>query len=325
VEQQLLAQWRNRLIFGFILALGVVVGLAFYGDLPRLIEAFRHWRWAYLPFVLICVLANYAVRFLRWHYYLAVIGIEKVDWQDSLGIFLSGFALTMTPGKAGEVLKSFLLKQMRGTPVSYSASIVLVERLTDVVGMVLIASIGLATYRFGSQVLGITLALCVVFVLVVQQQALVRRLLEAGERVANLGRLVGALRNLYDSTYLLLRLKPLAAGIAIATVGWAGECVAFFLVLAGLGVAPTATLALQAAFIYALTTLVGAVSFLPGGLGATEAGMAVLLPRMVHLGRDASAAATMLVRFATLWFAVALGFAALGLFQRRLARRGPPP
>ncbi len=321
VEQHVLAQWRRKLILGFILGLAVVIGLSFYADLPELLEAFRHWRWMYLPLVLMCVVSNYALRFFRWHYYLSVIGIDKVDWKDSLGIFLSGFSLTMTPGKAGEVLKSFLLKQVHGTPVSYSASIVVVERLTDVLGMVLIASLGLASYHFGSSVLGLTLALCVLFVVLVQQQTLIRRVFDAGERRARVKLFVAPMRNLYESTYLLLRLKPLLGGIAIATVGWAGECVAFFLVLVGLGLLPSATLALQSAFIYALTTLVGAVSFLPGGLGATEAGMAVLLTRMVHLGRDASAAATMLIRFATLWFAVVLGFAVLGIFQRSVSAR----
>ena len=63
--------WRGRLILGFVLALVVVLGLAFYGDLPRLLEAFRRWQWAYLPLVLVAVLANYGLRFLRWHYYLA--------------------------------------------------------------------------------------------------------------------------------------------------------------------------------------------------------------------------------------------------------------
>jgi uncharacterized protein (TIRG00374 family) len=316
-----LQHWRGRLILGFVLALVVVLGLAFYGDLPRLLEAFRRWQWAYLPLVLAAVLANYGLRFLRWHYYLGVIGVKDVGWRDSLGIFLSGFALTMTPGKVGEVLKSFLLKQVQGTPVSYSASIVVAERLTDVLGMVLLASVGLTSYRFGAQVLAVTLAIGLLFVLAVQQRTLVLSLLGAIDRLPTIGRFAGLLRNLYESAYLLLHLKPLVGAIALATISWFGECLAFFLVLLGLGLAPTAPLLLQATFIYALASLVGAISFLPGGLGATEAGMAVLLPRLVGLGKDAAVAATLLVRFATLWFAVALGLVALVVMQRRMALR----
>jgi glycosyltransferase 2 family protein len=323
--------------------------MGWVADWPRLLDSLRSWQWAYAPLVMLAVVANYALRFFRWHYYLDVIGVrdgapplaspppvvsaapislgaapagrEPIRWTDSLLVFLAGFALTMTPGKLGEVLKSFLLKELNGTAVSYSASLVVVERLTDVLGMLLLASVGLATFQVGPQIPLVVLAASLLFVLVVQRRDWSLRLLGWLEGVPLVGRFAGLGRNLYESTFRLLRWKPLLLGILLAALAWFCECVAFFLVIAGLAGASVPSgpaLLLQATFIYAFASLVGAVSFLPGGLGATEGSMALLLTRLGGLGADPAIAATLLVRFATLWFAVVLGVVALLIFQRRL-------
>jgi len=308
---------KDKIIFGLFLGLAVILALGLVADLPRLLESLRQWRWAYLPLVLLAVLSNYGLRFWRWHYYLAITGIKGVAWPDSLTIFLSGFTLTMTPGKLGEVLKSVLLKQLNDTPVSYSAPLVMAERLTDVLAMVLLAVLGLGTFQVGAQGVAVALVACLSLVIIVQQRRLSLRLLDMIGRLPCLGRFAGLARNLYESSFLLLRWRPLLAASLLSTVAWFGECLAFYLVILGLGVPPHPALLLQATFIYASASLLGAMSFLPGGLGATEGSMAILLMQVSKLGKDPAIAATLLVRFATLWFAVLLGLVALMLFQLR--------
>jgi len=74
--------------------------------------------------------------------------------------------------------------------------------------------------------------------------------------------------------------------------------------------------------IYAGTTIAGALSFLPGGLGVTEGAMTLaLVSGAAHFDRASAVAATLLTRLATLWFAVALGIAFLALARRRIAKR----
>ncbi len=311
----------RRLAVGLMLGLAVILALGLFSDLPRLLDSLTRWNWAFVPVVLLAVLANYGLRFLRWHYYLAVIGTREISVSDSLGIFLSGFTLTMTPGKLGEVLKSFLLKQLNDTPVSYSASLVIAERLTDVLGMVLLAAAGLGAFQNGAPALAAAVALSAMLILLVQQRSLSLRLIGLLGRMPVVGRFAAPATNLYESSYLLLRPRPLLAGIGLATLAWFAECLAFFIVILGLGIPASGSLLLQATFIYAIASLLGAISFLPGGLGATEGSMAILLAQISGLEKDPAIAATLLVRFATLWFAILLGMAALLLFQRRLAAR----
>jgi glycosyltransferase 2 family protein len=210
--------------------------------------------------------------------------------------------------------KSFLLKNRFGTPVSYSASIVVAERLTDVLGMAILAALGLALYPLGIGALAIMLIGTAIFVIVVQQRALAERLLELLARIPIAGRFAGLARNMYESAFLMLQLKPLLIAIALSTAAWFGECVSFFVILNGVGQPPSGLLLLQATFIYAAASLFGAVSMLPGGLGATEGSMAFLLEQIVGIAREQAVAATLIVRLCTLWFAVLLGVIAMIVF-----------
>ena len=108
---------------------------------------------------------------------------------------------------------------------------------------------------------------------------------------------------------------------ALSVVGWGLECVAFYLVIGGFP--EGAPVLLAAAFLYALTTILGAVSFLPGGLGVTDGSMAALLVTMGMLPTESVAvAATCIIRFATLWFAVLVGFVAYLVFRRKYGSVG---
>lgn len=307
---------KSRLIISIVFALVVFVALTFYADAPRLLNALAKFDWRFLPLALVTTIANYLIRFLRWNYYLNVIGVKNVPRRDSLLIFLSGFSLTVTPGKLGEVLKSVLLKTRYGTPVSYSASIVFAERLTDVLGVVILAAMGLVFYPVGIGALAAVLVITGFFVAVVQRRTLAERLLDMIAHTPKLGRFADIARNLYESAYLMLNAKPLVTAIGLAIAAWFGECLTFFIVLLGIGIAPSWLLLLQATFIYAAASLFGAVSMLPGGLGATEGGMALLLQQIVGVAREEAVASTLIVRLCTLWFAVLLGGIALIVFGR---------
>src|SRR5262249_36509402 len=98
--------------------------------------------------------------------------------------------------------------------------------------------------------------------------------------------------------------------------GW-GECVALSYVLRGLGVPGSFLLLQQSTFIFAASTLFGLVSFLPGGLGVSEASSTGLLVLLVGMASGPATTATIIIRFCTLWFGVTLGAIALAVFCRR--------
>ena len=75
----------------------------------------------------------------------------------------------------------------------------------------------------------------------------------------------------------------------------------------------------ESMLVFCLAAVAGAVSLLPGGLGAADFSLLGLL-RLVEVPEAAAILATILVRLATLWFAVLLGFATLPVALRGLRR-----
>ena len=303
----------------FSLAFGVLVmlGLSIYGDLPSVFAAFQAFDWRLAPAALALTLVNYGLRYVKWRYYLGLIGAGHTSERVSALTFLSGLSMVLTPAKIGEWLKSYLLRDLAGVPVSRSAPVVLAERLTDGIAMVLLAVAGLIVYDVGREIVaGISLVL--IAILVVSQH---KRMSGAIIRVLTLlpwlRRKVNELETLRESSRLLFSIRSLAVAIGLGVISWGAECVAFFLILVGLGLTPSPSLLLQATFILAVANLVGAVSMLPGGLAAAEGSIAGLLVLLkVTQTATVAAAATLLIRLATLWFGVAVGAVALVLVGR---------
>src|SRR5689334_12539915 len=98
------------MVLGLILGLVVMAGLSVFADFTKMVQVLRSFDWALVPVILLATLFNYALRFFKWDVYLRLIGATGVAKIDSLLIFLSGMAMAITPGKLGEVLKSYLLK-----------------------------------------------------------------------------------------------------------------------------------------------------------------------------------------------------------------------
>ncbi len=305
---------RRRILLSLAFAALVYLALTLYADAPRLAEAFLTFEWFWLPLALLVTLFNYLIRFVRWHYYLRILGLKSVLARPSLLIFLSGFSLTMVPGKLGELLKSAMLKSRYGTPISYSASIIAAERLLDTMAMTLLAGVGLVVSPFGVSAFAFLIVGLLVLVILIQSRPLAEHSLHLLARVPWVGKFAPLARNLYSSAFLMLRWRPILIALVLSVFAWFGECLAFFFILVGFGAAPDLILLLKSTFIYAAASLFGAVTLLPGGIGATEGGMASLLQLMTHVGATISAAATLLVRVCTLWFAIILGGIALLIF-----------
>ncbi len=305
---------RTGIVFSLVLAFIVLVAVALYADIPRLIMALVGFRWQYLPLILGLTLFNYLWRFVKWQYYLKRLQI-RISRTKSLLIFVCGLSMAITPGKIGELLKSYLLKRETRAAISRTSPIIVAERLTDGMAMLILASTGLVLYRFGWEVLLLLLLLGVSGIAFVQNRSIVLALLSFGERLAIVSRFVHLICAFYESAYTLLQWRPLLLAILIGLVSWSGECGALFFVFTGLGVAPSLALLIKATFILTFSSLVGSASGLPGGLGAAEGSVLGLTRLLVSPSAALGGAATLLIRFCTLWFGLALGVIALLVYQ----------
>jgi glycosyltransferase 2 family protein len=323
----MLDRLRSRFIVGLAFGVLVIAALVLISDGPALAQTFQEFDWRLLPAIIAFTLLNYILRYVKWEFYLAVLDVRNIARRTSLGIFVAGLAMAITPGKVGELLKSYLLRRATGTPMAMTAPIPIAERLTDGLAMLALASVGLLMFQHGWQLLVAVTVVTAVLIIALQNRKLVFALLHMASRVELVRRRAGTIRSLYESTYLILRPRNLAIAVSIGLVSWAGECLAFFLILVGLGLPASAEILILSFFILATATILGAISMLPGGLGAAEASVAGLLLLLVQDARmttEVASAATLLVRVATLWLGVGLGVVALFVIERHLQSLGEP-
>lgn len=310
----------RRLILGTVIGALVFAALSLYGDVRTVAGHLARFAWSSFGLALALASLNYGLRFVRWHHYLRALGLA-VPWRESLLVFLSGFVMSVTPGKLGEVLKSWLLWESRGISIARTAPIVVAERVTDLLALVVLTAIGSFAFEEGAWIAAIGGAIVVAALAAILIRPLGDACIAIAAKIPGVKRIAPRLREAYDALQVIVRPAPLMVATALGTASWGLECVAMWLLVHGF---QGASISIEAASLaYSASTVAGAVAMLPGGLGVTEAGMAGSL-ELLGTGVDASIAtgATLLVRLATLWWAVLLGAIALALFRRELARRG---
>jgi uncharacterized protein (TIRG00374 family) len=305
----------RKILYAMLLGVCVYFGLALYSGLGKIRDSLAIFHVETFFFACGLAFGNYVLRFLKWEFYLSRLGIRNIPKLDSFLTFLSGFVLTVTPGKVGEVFKSLVLFETHGVPMTKTAPIVVAERATDVIGIVALIVFGSLGFSGGLVWAGIGSALVLALIIIVGNKKLSMTLIHMVARLpGKLGKIAPKLEAAYESLATLLALRNLLVPSLLSAAAWTLECLALWVILGGFGQSTSIPLA---TFFYATSTLVGAIVPVPGGLGVTESALMGQMTEIGHVEKGIATAAMILVRFATLWFAVVVGFIALSWMKRR--------
>lgn len=301
-------------------AIAVVIGLAAFsmvGDVRHLADRMNGFAWSAFVAAIGLALANYVLRFVRWQMYLRMQQV-RVPIASSAVVFGAGLSLSITPAKLGELVKSYLLREMHDVPAPRTAPIVVAERVSDLIALLCLAVVGVAAYGVDPTFVIAAGVLIAIGLVLLAWPRPTHALIDLATRPGRLRRLREPLHESLGHLASLCRPVPLVIATLIAIPAWGCECVGFAIICDAF---PGAHVDLGLAMvIYAGTTIAGALSFLPGGLGVTEGAMTLALVRW-KLDRATAVAATLLTRLATLWFAVLLGVGFLALARRRIRNR----
>ncbi|MDZ7662168.1 lysylphosphatidylglycerol synthase transmembrane domain-containing protein [Thiohalophilus sp.] len=305
------------LAISLVLAAGLYLGFALVGGLPTLGRIINQLGLSGGLILLAASLGNYLLRFARWAFYLHSLH-HRLPGLLHLGYYLSGFALTTTPAKAGETIRSLYLKR-HGVPYTDSLASFFVERFLDVVVITLFATLLFIAHRDYRLFIALVLLTLLILLPLLQSRLPLRLCHYLAQHFANtrLAVLLTHLANMLHQAHRLLLLRRLYPGLLLGALAWLVQGLAFYYLLQ---ISETSLPLATALGIYALSLLAGALSFIPGGIGATEAVMALLL--LAHgVERDVAFSLPVINRVTTLWFAVALGL----LSNALLAWRGIRP
>lgn len=306
---------KKNIFISLSIAAILYLALTFYANFNQVVAAFVKFNWVWFPILLLLPLMNYIMRFFKWDFYLRILNIN-LSKIDSFSIFMSGLVMSFTPGKMGELMKSYLVKQIKGESISKTAPIIMVERITDFISLVLIAVIGSYTFNYGRVIVVGTGIFFLIITLVISSRTLSLRIIKALEHISFLKKQIEKIENAYETAYFLLKPKPLFYMIIVSLFAWFFEGFAYYLVLLNFGYDFGINWAI---FIYSFATIAGSITMLPGGLGVTDGSLTYLVMRK-GIPLNVAVSSTFIIRVVTLWFAILIGALSVSLYQKRFGK-----
>lgn len=325
-----------------ILILIGIIALFNARDLVQELDQFT--LWLFLPMVLLKIV-NWAMRYTEWHYFLTVIGVKissseptahptntqpaTVNLKDCIVLWTAGLPIAISPGKVAEILKAFVLRNMAGVPVARTIPIVFAERLVDGIAVVFLAGISgiVASSVIDTDELSLSyiqgiLAFAIIFMLMViivaQFRPVAYKLIDGWGRLPYLKRYQNTVRQLYDSSYEIIKLRHLLPTVGMGTIGYFADGVIFYLILLGVGETPSVELFALSIFILGFSVIVAAMSAMPGGAGGRELSIGALLTAVLGMEKSAIGLSVLLVSFAQIWFGTIVGVVVIILFRKTL-------
>jgi uncharacterized membrane protein YbhN (UPF0104 family) len=264
------------------------------------------------PIVVLSVL-TYILQAIRWHYLLVDVG-TKLRLRDTILVNMAGQTITaIVP--LGDLTRAAFASAAGGTDFGVVAATVTVQELSYTLLLILSALPAILALGYGlAAVVPVVLGIAAIVVVLTVSPVFCR----VHDLVAHIPLLKGglpAIDELQQETAALLH-RPDALALSILDAARVVAAVtAFWLIVEG--VAPGRIGWWQAAFVLALSAIGGAVSLIPGGVGANEASVAALLI-FLGVGYGAAGAAAVIQRALVTGLSLILGLSAYTLINRRL-------
>ena len=224
--------------------------------------------------------------------------------------FLTGFPLSITPGKIGELLKSQLLKDNFDIPRKITAPIILVERLYNAVGILIISFFGIWFLDFsGIVILTATCVLTGLF-LALRSKKLFSQIIKFSSKIKFLSKFSNSLSESHDVITISIKPKVFVFSSLLSASYWILESIAVYFIFQAFGIDFIELI--QVIPTYATSIILGVASFVPGGIGVFEGTLTGLL-NLQGLTLSAAVTLTIFIRIFTIWYSVIVGFFALKL------------
>lgn len=297
------------LIIIFAVVLYLIMGI--YADFRDLLSAMERFNWIFFILMIILTTIAYFIRFIKWNFFLKSVGVH-LNIKDNLFVFFSGLGMIITPAKVGEIWKGWLIKDINGESLSKTIPVVIIDRVTDLAGLIILSALGILYYKEGAYVLLIIILLFILFFIAIKSERISGKIISILEKRA--GKYSKDIKTMHQTFERLMDPKNMSLMSFLSAFAWFFECLALFFVAIGFGQFISV---LISTFIFSFASLAGAVSMIPGGLGVAEATISGLL-QYFGITATISIGVAIIIRFGTLWYGAILGFLVYLIFKNRI-------
>lgn len=299
----------NKFIIIVIGVIGFYVIFLVASDISTVLNKISNFKMEFIPLVLSLVVSTWFILFTRWHLLLRNLDII-IPKKESFIIFLSGFALTILPGKVGELIKSQLIKEKFGISRAKTAPIVITEQMYTVIGILAVSVLGIWNFELGIYVMSVfTILLIFVFILI-SSKKFFNKFLNLSNKIRFISKFSENLSYSHETITKSTRGKIVFYASGLSILFWLVESINVYLVLLAFGINSVELLKIIPT--YTTSIILGVASFLPLGIGVVEGSLVGFL---TLLGIDISISLTLVIviRIFTRWISVLVGFIALRL------------
>ena len=276
-------------------------------DLDKISEKILNFKLEFLPIIIGLVIFSWIISYFRWNILLKNQNIH-IPHSLNFQIFLVGGALGITPGKIGELFKSQILKEKFNIPRTKTAPLFIVEKFLDLVSAMIVTVIGIWFIPEIGYLAIIGLVVSIILFKILTSKKLFIQTLSFLNKIKFLSKYLEPLSSSHEILSKTLHSKKMFSLLILSVFYWIVIGCAAFFVIEGFGFSVGSILNIIST--YSSSLIIGALSFIPGGIGIAEGSLIGLLS---FQGIDVSEAIVIvvLIRIFTLWFSTITGFIAL--------------
>ena len=257
----------------------------------------------YLPIILLLAPLSWIIVFFRWHFLLKNSNII-IPKKENFKIYMTGFAMSVTPGKVGELIKSQFLKSKYGVSRKNTLPIIISEYFYHMVGVLVVSILGVYYFEFSLYIIILTSALIITTLTIISSETFFKKFVNLISKRNFLKKYVSPI----SDSHIILKKSTrgkifiISSGLSIAF--WLTEVLIVYFVFLSFNILNFEFFKIAA--IYTTSLILGMLSFLPMGVGVVEGSLAGFLN---YEGIDISIALTLiiLIRIFTRWYGVIVG------------------
>ena len=297
----------NRLILILVAVVGIYAIFLFVSDYNIISEKISNFKVNYLPLILFLVTASWIPLIIKWHFLLKNSEVD-VPLTKSIAIFFSGVAFEITPGHIGALIKSQILKTSYNIPRTKTVPIVIVEKVYDLIGAILASVIGIIILGMEIYLIAIAISVLAFIFFFMYHKPASELFFNRITKLKFFSKYIENISGFYETVQKSTNVRAATICILLALAYWFMVSAPAYYTLISFDVNIVDYLKVLA--IYSTSTLLGAISFIPAGIGITEGSIAGLFTLN---GIDVSTALILavMIRIFTLWYSVSVGFIAL--------------
>lgn len=281
----------------------ILLGLS--SEFSDLLSAFSQINFWYYSLTFVLFTPMFFIQSIRYHIILKQLGIET-SFKNSILVHFSSLTMLITPGAAGSILKSILLKKKTGNSISSTVPVIFFERwleltsITIIIGLLLFWSISIESII----IFTIGISLVSIFLIILKYSPGISFLNKLLIKTKILKKYVIDELDFQKTTQIMVTPKNTASLLSLSLISKIFPILSVYLIFQLFDLNLDI---FQTSQIYFVGQLIGALSFIPGGILITETSLLGLMLNS-NVNFTISSVIVLLIRILTFWFPILLGF-----------------